>query len=320
MSNAQPIAMTEILPSDVLMGRGKLVHHHMGNVVFRNEVKDRSGEFQVQCSLARDTIARDILENVHRRGGRFLRPIARGDASQWEICPIRLALTKVKQALRDAIRLESSTATRTSSSSSDVHTLGGASAGTQPEPSAASGAARLLSPGESPSTLGGVGIARSTEVDEGRSNKHSSHRAEEPTHSSFVGHQGHHGPQNEPFSGEYQLHPTIASLQHSTQHRRRELAGHDVPRSLQGPVAHTSVIPQAVPLATSVLPHMASLRNQNDSSRSSIHANNRGSFHSTSSTPPADPSQQPSPLLPGRLSQPLDSEMSELLRRLRDGA
>ena len=318
MSNAQPIAMTEILPFDVLLGRGKLVHHHMGNVVYRNEVKERSAEFQVQSSLARHAIARDILENVHRRGGRFLRPIVRGDASQWEICPIQLVLGKVKQALRDVIRLESS---RTNSSSSDVHNRkGGDLLGTQPEPSgdldsAASCVARLLAPAEGPSTLGLTSIACSTETDGGRSNEHGPRRSEEPTQSSLMAPQGRHGAQNEPFSGEYQLRPTIASLQHSIQHRCHELANYVIP----GPDEQTSV-PQDVCFSTSVLPHMASLRSQNDSSGGSIYANNRFSLHSTSSTPPADPSQQPSPLLPGRLSQPLDSEMSELLRRLRDGA
>ena len=311
--------MTEILPFDVLLGRGKLVHHHMGNVVYRNEVKERSGEFQVQSSLARHRIARDVVENVHRRGGRFLRPIVPGDASQWETCPYQLALSKVKQALRDVMRLGS---LRTSSSSSDVHTRkGGDLQGTQPEPSgdldsAASCVARLvLAPAEGPSTLGLTRIACSTEIDGGRSNEHGPRRSEELPQSNLMGPQGH---QIEPFSGEYHLRPTIASLQHSIQHRRHELANYVIPRSRQGPEAQTSV-PQAVRFSTSVLPHMASLRSQNDSSGSSIYANNRGSWHSISSTPPADPGQQPSPLLPGRLSQPLDSEMSELLRRLRDG-
>ena len=309
--------MSEILPSDVLLGRGKLVHHHMGNVVYRNEVKERSAEFQVQSSLARHAIARDILENVHRRGGRFLRPIVRGDASQWEICPIQLVLGKVKQALRDVIRLESS---RTNSSSRDVHNRkGGDLLGTQPEPSgdldsAASCVARLLAPAEGPSTLGLTSIACSTETDGVRSNEHGPGGSEDPTQSSLMGPQGHHDPQNEPFSGEYQLRPTIASLQHSIQHRCHELANYGIPRFHQGPEAQTSV-PQAVRFSTSVLPHMASLRSQNNGSGGSIFANNRGSLHSISSTSPIEPSQQPSPL-----SHPLDSEMSELLRRLRDGA
>ena len=181
------------------------------------------------CIRDRDTIARDILENVHRRGGRFLRPIARGDASQWETCPYQLALSKVKQALRDVIRLESA---RTSSSSSGVHTRkGGDLQGTEPEPSgdldsAASCVARLPAPAEGPSTLGLFSIACSTEIDGGCSNEHGPRVSEEPTQSSLMGPQGHHGPQNELFSGEYQLRPTIASLQHSIQHRRHELANY----------------------------------------------------------------------------------------------
>lgn len=117
MDNAQENAKLEqhgnIRPADVLLGRGKQVLHHPGNIAYRRDVQARLEDHKDRGSSDRDTIARDVLHQVHRRGGRFLCPRGRGtssriittpDSTQWELFPDGMAVEKIKQALRDAGR------------------------------------------------------------------------------------------------------------------------------------------------------------------------------------------------------------------------
>ena len=100
--NPRTIATEDLRPADVLLGRGKLVHNHPGNTAYRMDVKCQSTQYESLDCMGRDAVARHVLELVHQRGGRFLRRTI--NEILWETCPDRIALTKVKQALRDSIR------------------------------------------------------------------------------------------------------------------------------------------------------------------------------------------------------------------------
>lgn len=95
------IPWSGIREQDVLSGRGKALHYHKGNVGYRNLVRERARQYQSQESTAwkRTGLAQEVLQSVDDIGGRFLLPGDHGES--WVECPHRLALIKVKQALRD---------------------------------------------------------------------------------------------------------------------------------------------------------------------------------------------------------------------------
>lgn len=87
---------------DVLMGRGKRVYNHEGNVHFRSLVAEKAACYETTKSKAgRRAIARSIIQEIESRGGRFLRPATNGRKNDLETTPPTIVLTKVKQALRD---------------------------------------------------------------------------------------------------------------------------------------------------------------------------------------------------------------------------
>lgn len=102
MKQQPPPTVDNIHPSDVLLGRGKLVHFHAGNVQYRNMVKASCLEYQAQTGLEKDSIAAEIIKRVSGGGGRFLRR----DGFRWEECSALIARTKVKQALRDFAKVK----------------------------------------------------------------------------------------------------------------------------------------------------------------------------------------------------------------------
>lgn len=95
--------------NDVLLGRGKGAYNHEGNVTFRRLVIERSTSYRQNDNKSfRRAVAREIIKDVERRGGKFLRPLEPTTSRapkeyplRYEIVPASLALTKVKQALRD---------------------------------------------------------------------------------------------------------------------------------------------------------------------------------------------------------------------------
>lgn len=92
---------------DVLFGRGKGAYSHEGNVQFRKFVIERSTSYRQNGNKSfRRALAREVIKEVERSGGKFLRPFVRKASTKespllYEIVPASLILTKVKQALRD---------------------------------------------------------------------------------------------------------------------------------------------------------------------------------------------------------------------------
>jgi hypothetical protein len=92
----------ELQPSDIVCGRGAPTNYHHGNQSFRSMVKKRQTEYL--CSVRRDkpTIAMELLEKVHARGGRFVRRVkTTGSRFAWEEINEKKAYEKVCQALRE---------------------------------------------------------------------------------------------------------------------------------------------------------------------------------------------------------------------------
>lgn len=110
MSNQKPQARPgESLPSmvdsitddDVLYGRGSGVNYHTGNVEMRRLAIANAEAFDTATtSAARDKIALDIVREITRKGGRFLKPAG---PNQWKVMSQQKAILKVKTTIRDRI-------------------------------------------------------------------------------------------------------------------------------------------------------------------------------------------------------------------------
>lgn len=97
------IVYDEVKNSDVLLGRGKSIHCHPGNIEYRKVVKEKSRQYQtVEDAAAKDAIAHAVISSVLEKGGKFMRHTI--DEERWVECPASIVRTKVKQALRDMVK------------------------------------------------------------------------------------------------------------------------------------------------------------------------------------------------------------------------
>ena len=72
----QPTFVTCVTENDVLLGRGTPCAENEGNVRFRRLVKERKMEYiAAEKRMRKDAIAREILETIVARGGKFLRKL-----------------------------------------------------------------------------------------------------------------------------------------------------------------------------------------------------------------------------------------------------
>ena len=75
--------------NDVLMGRGSPSSEYSGNLRFRQLVLDRRNEY-LSCTTRQEKnqIANEIIQEVHNRGGRFLRRITTmEEAERYKVPP-----------------------------------------------------------------------------------------------------------------------------------------------------------------------------------------------------------------------------------------
>lgn len=103
----------EITSRDVLLGRRKSVYQHAGNLAYRKLVRAKSLQYKAQQGIHKDAVASELIATIQNQGGRFLRQIEGG--YYWEKCPNTIVRAKVKQALRDHLKV----ATIASTSPSD---------------------------------------------------------------------------------------------------------------------------------------------------------------------------------------------------------
>jgi hypothetical protein len=108
-----PNVVTELERNDVLLGRGAASINYVGNVLFREIVRERRDEYlSTARRQTKDDIARQIIDVVSSRNGRFLRKIVDvGEkrtlgipehvVNAYVIVGKEKKLEKVKQSLRD---------------------------------------------------------------------------------------------------------------------------------------------------------------------------------------------------------------------------
>lgn len=83
-------------PNDVLLGRGGVTNCWSGNKQFRTLVHDHQLKYLGAPKRQKGVIARQIVDLIHSRGGRFLE-----DAKGKWVCAEDKAIEKTKQALRE---------------------------------------------------------------------------------------------------------------------------------------------------------------------------------------------------------------------------
>ena len=104
--------LRELTNDDVLLGRGFPAIENEGNVRFRELVRSRSAEYHAAYRRhTKDSIARDVVNTIHRRNGRFLTQLDNASnikgllipagARIWTEADEAAVLIKAKQALRD---------------------------------------------------------------------------------------------------------------------------------------------------------------------------------------------------------------------------
>jgi hypothetical protein len=104
--------VTKLTPNDILLGRGAPIINYEGNVRFRALVSTRKAEYNsTGRHQIKDEIARQIISQIDRRSGKFLKKVESQEEAQrlgipegesaWTIAEEDVILEKVKQSLRD---------------------------------------------------------------------------------------------------------------------------------------------------------------------------------------------------------------------------
>jgi hypothetical protein len=115
-SQPQPYVIT-LNRNDVLLGRGRPVVRFEGNIRFRRLVQNRKAQYRATGrNVIKDSIARELIQTVKSRDGRFLRKVESPEEAielgipsgvqGWVIADDNAVLQKVKQAFRDEQRAE----------------------------------------------------------------------------------------------------------------------------------------------------------------------------------------------------------------------
>lgn len=108
-----PVNSEDLNDDDVLLGRGAALNRFIGNIRFRDLVREKTPDYVKNGRrLMKDRIARDIVRHIQERNGRFLRKISDAQEASffglmgsnldaWVLVDDEVALEKVKQAFRD---------------------------------------------------------------------------------------------------------------------------------------------------------------------------------------------------------------------------
>lgn len=108
-NSAQKKVIKESNAHDVLFGRGGRINQHEGNIHFRNLIHQKQNAYNLKSNTkeAKATISRNIVENVKRSKGRFLKheKVITSGKPQWSTWWVEVddaaAMLKTSQALRE---------------------------------------------------------------------------------------------------------------------------------------------------------------------------------------------------------------------------
>lgn len=117
--------IAQLNSDDVLLGRGPALSNYEGNLRFHALVDRRKGRYKATPSRKKKgEIAREVLDLIHERGGRFLKQNDRFTSvvdSEWFEVETAVSEEKIKQALREpeVARTKKSKGTKRKESSTD---------------------------------------------------------------------------------------------------------------------------------------------------------------------------------------------------------
>lgn len=104
--------MVVVNEKDVLFGRGGATNNHMGNRKFRSLISKHQEEYLLVKKTDKKSIAISIVNEIHEQGGRFLKRVDDGSASdnaidtqQWVEVTEKRACEKASQALREGLEV-----------------------------------------------------------------------------------------------------------------------------------------------------------------------------------------------------------------------
>lgn len=97
--SSEAIPDSDINDKDVLSGRGGGTNNHPGNKEFRSLVDQYRSEYVLSKKWAKREIARNIVESIRSKGGRFLKK----EGSMWHDIGDQKAREKTSQALREGL-------------------------------------------------------------------------------------------------------------------------------------------------------------------------------------------------------------------------
>ncbi|KAL3903194.1 MAG: hypothetical protein SGILL_010539, partial [Bacillariaceae sp.] len=102
------IPFSDVTEHDVLMGRGKRLDKHAGNIKFRNYVSERRAQYDECSQYIKTTICKEIISVIHDQNGRFLqlKNGKYGADSEWAEVENSTARTKVSNCFRSFRRSE----------------------------------------------------------------------------------------------------------------------------------------------------------------------------------------------------------------------
>jgi hypothetical protein len=87
----------EPMTMDILLGRGKPLQRHPGNVRFRELIACHAGNYELGDKFQKTVIAADVVATIRESDGRFLKPYGKGG---WEEIDDNTARLKVAHTFR----------------------------------------------------------------------------------------------------------------------------------------------------------------------------------------------------------------------------
>jgi len=92
----------------VLFGRGGATNNHVGNRCFRQLVACNQSHYLLAKKRDKKLIARSIVDNIRKRGGRFLKREVKSGSNHWVDVGDKKASEKTSQALREGLDVRAS--------------------------------------------------------------------------------------------------------------------------------------------------------------------------------------------------------------------